>query len=176
MTTDSFQLIQQPDTSKHLDSQALFDLCEIYYLLSTATEPSIQDARLFTQVHAIPRERFDALPGVLVRVRALQQQITPTGPLLFTSLCRSLPQDCQCGLCGKHLCQGERFRCTMCVLAVRLVLGYQTLSAWLLSEQCNGGSQEEAETGRDGTQSENSILPGLEPDDEATNAYVDEFR
>ena len=120
--------------NQSLQLQTLFDLHEIYYLLSTSAEVSIQDTQLLSQIHTIPRERLDELPSVLLRVQALQQQLSPAGPILLTPLFRFTPQDNQCSLCGKQLRQGEQLRCIYCAIAARLVLGYQTLCAWLLPE------------------------------------------
>ena len=114
------------------------DLGELLFLLSIA-QPSLPTwDSLMRNCWPLASRILQLLPPILVRVRALTQQYSPTGPLLFTPLCVFPFRAGSCDLCGNPLGGDEHYRCALCVLAANLLLGYQTLEAWLQSESLIG--------------------------------------
>ena len=76
-------------------------------------------------------------PQLLWRLKAFHLQLPPTGGTISFHSIRSLPsteaQDQVCPLCGDPLSQvltaqaTQRFRCELCAVSVRLLLGYPVL-------------------------------------------------
>lgn len=117
----------------HLLPDQLFDLSELFQLLSTVPHcslPTWDDLLAVFSRQASP-DTLQLLPCLVVRVRALTQQYKPTGSLLFTPLCDFSFRAGQCGLCGNALESTGRYRCFPCALALRLILGYQSIEEWL---------------------------------------------
>jgi len=76
-------------------------------------------------------------PELLWRLKAFHLQLPPTGGTISFHSIRSLPsteaQDQVCPLCGDPLSQvltaqaTQRFRCELCAVSARLLLGYPVL-------------------------------------------------
>lgn len=124
---------------KQLRPDQIFDLSELLLLLSVAQcSLPTWDHLLNVSTRLASPSSLQLLPSLVVRLRALAQQYKPTGPLLFTPFCAFLFRAGHCDLCGNSLVRDDRYRCTQCALAARLLLGYQSVEEWLQNGEMIG--------------------------------------